>query len=73
MTRERETKSIVTENLSAEDLRRVNELEGKISNVVYARLAQIKRPFGVLLSGGFDSGYLAAVSQPDVVFSVRFP
>ncbi len=34
---------------------------------------KFKRPFGVLLSGGIDSGLLAALTEPDYVFTCRFP
>ncbi len=35
--------------------------------------ANIKRPFGLLLSGGIDSGLLASLTKPDVVITCRFP
>ena len=31
------------------------------------------RPFGIFLSGGVDSGFLAALTRPDVAFTCKFP
>lgn len=48
------------------------ELEDKLIQTVSAYVKSIPRPFSVLLSGGFDSGLLAALTKPDFVFNVRF-
>lgn len=40
---------------------------------IQRQVSKIKRPFGLFLSGGIDSGFLAAVSKPDIVFTCRFP
>lgn len=49
------------------------QLEDRIiENVSHYVSKHVPRPFGVLLSGGFDSGLLAALSKPDFVFTVQF-
>jgi len=55
------------------DLYAIDELEEKILSTVGDYVAKIPRPFGLLLSGGFDSGLLAAITKPDYSFRVRFP
>jgi len=50
----------------------IAKLENEIIKTVYDSVKDIPRPFGVLLSGGFDSGLLAALTKPDFVFTVRF-
>lgn len=50
----------------------IAKLENEIINTVYGLVKNIPRPFGVFLSGGFDSGLLAALTKPDFVFTVRF-
>ena len=49
------------------------QLEDKILDTVsnYVQY-NVPRPFGLLLSGGFDSGLLAALTKPDFIFTVRF-
>jgi len=49
------------------------QLEDNILNTVekYVRL-NVPRPFGILVSGGFDSGLLAAITKPDFVYTLRF-
>lgn len=49
------------------------ELEDKIINTVLEYMEKVPRPFGVLLSGGFDSGFLAAIIKPDFAYRLRFP
>lgn len=50
------------------------ELEDKTLETVYDYIRHaVPRPFGLLLSGGFDSGLLAAITKPDFVFTLRFP
>jgi asparagine synthase (glutamine-hydrolysing) len=51
----------------------IAELEDKILDTVYLNTKDIPRPWGVLLSGGFDSGLLAALLKPDYIFRVKFP
>jgi len=55
------------------DLYAIDELEEKILSTVGDYVAKIPRPFGLLLSGGFDSGLLAAITKPDYTLRVRFP
>ena len=50
-----------------------NQLEKLVKKEVSLLLIKIERPFGVLLSGGIDSGLLAALTKPDYVFTCRFP
>ncbi len=49
------------------------ELEDKIIERVYEGTRNIPRPWGLVLSGGFDSGLLAALTKPDYIYSVSFP
>ena len=49
------------------------KLEATIKDSVRKSLKGVKRPFGLLLSGGVDSGLLAALTKPDMVFTCRFP
>lgn len=56
------------------DQYQIDVLEDKILETVGNYVEKnVKRPFGIFLSGGFDSGLLAAITKPDFVFSVRFP
>lgn len=50
-----------------------NQLEKLLKESVEKTIANIPRPFGLLLSGGVDSGLLAALAKPDVVFTCKFP
>lgn len=51
----------------------IAQLEDKILDTVYGYVQHnVPRPFGLLLSGGFDSGLLAAITKPDFIFSIRF-
>jgi asparagine synthase (glutamine-hydrolysing) len=60
--------------MEQDDLYLIAELEDKTLQTVYEYVRNnVPRPFGLLLSGGFDSGLLAAVTKPDFVFTVRFP
>lgn len=51
----------------------VRDLERVILESVQDSISGLKRPFGLFLSGGVDSGLLAALTRPDVVFTARFP
>lgn len=60
--------------MEQDDLYLISELEDKTLQTIYEYVQRnVPRPFGLLLSGGFDSGLLAAVTKPDFVFTVRFP
>lgn len=48
------------------------KLEKLIVKSVSESIEPLKRPFGLLLSGGVDSGLLAALSKPDIVLTCRF-
>lgn len=50
----------------------IKQLERNIIQAVDEYVSTIPRPFGIVLSGGFDSGFLAALTRPDFVFTVRF-
>ena len=50
-----------------------DKLERLVKESVERTVGSLKRPFGLFLSGGVDSGLLAALSKPDVVFTCRFP
>ena len=50
-----------------------DKLERLVRESVERTVGSLKRPFGLFLSGGVDSGLLAALSKPDVVFTCRFP
>ncbi len=50
------------------------ELEDKIVDTVTSYINKnVPRPFGLLLSGGFDSGLLAALTKPDYCYRIKFP
>jgi asparagine synthase (glutamine-hydrolysing) len=49
------------------------ELEDKIIDTVTNYVARVPRPFGIVLSGGFDSGLLAALTKPNFAYRVKFP
>src|SRR3990167_8623389 len=49
------------------------QLERLTIEAVQRTVAEIERPFGLFLSGGVDSGLLAALSKPDIVFTCKFP
>jgi asparagine synthase (glutamine-hydrolysing) len=52
----------------------LQELEAKIIDTVGSYIEQnVERPFGILLSGGYDSGLLAALTKPDFAYRVKFP
>ena len=40
---------------------------------IQKQVKEIKRPFGLFLSGGIDSGFLASIAKPDIVFTCKFP
>jgi asparagine synthase (glutamine-hydrolysing) len=48
-------------------------LDQLIKDKVDETVSQLKRPFGIFLSGGVDSGYLAALTKPDIAFTCNFP
>src|SRR3990167_6730115 len=53
-----------------------NSVKGKLERLVQESVERtvgsLKRPFGLFLSGGVDSGLLAALAKPDVVFTCKF-
>lgn len=49
-----------------------NVLEYVLRKSVEEVVEGIPRPFGLLLSGGVDSGLLAAWTKPDIVYTARF-
>ena len=49
------------------------ELEDKIIDTVNSYVIKVPRPFGAVMSGGFDSGLLCALTKPDYLFRVKFP
>lgn len=55
------------------DIEIQNKLKEVIVSSVQEQLKDVKRPFGLFLSGGIDSGLLGALTQPDVAFTCRFP
>jgi asparagine synthase (glutamine-hydrolysing) len=48
------------------------ELEDRIIDTVTSYVAEVPRPFGAVMSGGFDSGLLCALTKPDYLFRVKF-
>lgn len=48
------------------------ELEKKITDTVNSYMSKVKKPYAILLSGGLDSGLLAALTNPSFVYSVEF-
>lgn len=50
----------------------IDELEEKLLETVSLYMRKVTRPYGLLLSGGFDSGLLAALTKPDVLYRVQF-
>ncbi len=52
---------------------KAEKLELLLKNSVYKEVSKFITPFACLVSGGLDSGLLAALSEPDVVYSVNFP
>lgn len=51
----------------------LDELEERIIDTVSSYMAKVPRTFGVLLSGGYDSGLLAALTKPDFAYRMKFP
>lgn len=51
----------------------IADLEDRILDVVGEYVEKVPRPFATLLSGGFDSSLLTAITKPDFVFRVRLP
>lgn len=49
------------------------QFEKLIKSEVKKVVDKIERPFGLFLSGGIDSGLLAALTKPDIVITCRFP
>ena len=48
------------------------KLEKLIIKAVSETIEPLERPFGILLSGGVDSGLLAALAKPDIALTCRF-
>ena len=48
------------------------KLEKLLVEAVENTVKSIERPFGLFLSGGVDSGLLAALAKPDIVFTCKF-
>jgi asparagine synthase (glutamine-hydrolysing) len=51
----------------------LGELEDKILDTVSSYVKNVPKPYGLVFSGGFDSGLLAAITQPKKLFRVVFP
>jgi asparagine synthase (glutamine-hydrolysing) len=51
----------------------LGELEDKILDTVSSYVKDTPKPYGLVFSGGFDSGLLAAITQPKKLFRVVFP
>src|SRR3990167_7511112 len=51
----------------------LTELEDKIIDTISAYVRNVPRPYGAVMSGGFDSGLLCALTKPDYLFRVKFP
>jgi asparagine synthase (glutamine-hydrolysing) len=51
----------------------LGELEDKILDQVSSYVKDVPKPYGLVFSGGFDSGLLAAITQPKKLFRVVFP
>lgn len=49
------------------------QLKSLIKKSVLNVINTTPRPFGIFLSGGVDSGLLAAMTRPDVAFTCKFP
>lgn len=49
------------------------QLKNLLKTSVAKTIKKIKRPFGLFLSGGIDSGLLASMAKPDIVLTARFP
>lgn len=47
----------------------------KFENLLISEIRKVKieRPFGLFLSGGIDSGLLAALTKPDIAITCNFP
>lgn len=45
----------------------------KLEKLLKDEIKKIERPFGIFLSGGIDSGLLAALSKPDFAVTCYFP
>jgi len=56
-----------------EDQADINRLEERIIQTVREYMKGVPRPFGVLVSGGLDSGILAAITKPNFIYRVRIP
>src|SRR3990167_9924555 len=48
------------------------ELEDKILDSVSSYMDGIKDSYSILMSGGFDSGLLAAITNPSVAYRIKF-
>ena len=45
----------------------------KLEQILKEQIRKIPRPYGVFLSGGIDSGILAALSKPDFLVTCNYP
>jgi len=45
----------------------------KLEKLLKQEIEKIPRPYGIFLSGGIDSGLLAALSKPDFAITITFP
>jgi len=45
----------------------------KLEQILKKQIRDIKRPYGIFLSGGIDSGILAALSKPNFAITCNFP
>lgn len=51
----------------------LDSLEDKILDTVNSYVETVPRPFGAVVSGGFDSGLLAAITEPAYAVRLKFP
>lgn len=51
----------------------INELEDHLLNTIHKYVSKLDKPYSLLLSGGFDSGFLAAVTHPTKAYRVKIP
>jgi len=50
----------------------INEATNHLEKLLQQEINKIPRPFGIFLSGGIDSGILAALSKPDFAVTCNF-
>lgn len=51
----------------------LSELEDKLIDTISDYVSKIKKPYSIVISGGFDSGFLAAVTKPVRGYRIKFP